>query len=450
MTGQNIVPRTGVNMPGNRNKYSAIEALVEKAVHGDSNALYSLCESVIDSVLYHAKYILGNVMDAEDVTQNIMLRMCENIRGLREPKAFRAWLGGIEVNETRRFMAEHAKHVNVVNIDDYSEGLSDENAEHLPSAYVDGKYPDIDMMEMVSRLPIRQREAVILRYFDDLSVTEVAHAMKISHQNVSRYLNLAQKKLRNELKKSTRAVETGAVAMLPVSRSLFEAFQPANLNTCSINTPWVQNALTQCRQYVAESCPADVIASSANIAETTAAAMRLSSGAVMGILSAVFVVGAVAIGKALGGMSLRCRKEARPQNRTPGAEGRIVFNGSVSHQGTGRINPKSVEAQVKGADGELEVLRWWITQAGSDDILYEGGGKGGGKSGAKGGAEDGIDGVSAALRGLEERGVEGEYNLFFRLEDESGEVYMVLGNFFIKNFHNGASMASGRGVLGAQ
>jgi len=222
MTGQFNTQKTGMSVPGNKNKFAAIEALVEKAVQGDRNALYSLCESVIDSVLYHVKYILGNVMDAEDVTQNVLLRMCENIKGLREPKAFRAWLGGIEINETSRFMAEKAKHVNVVNIDDYADGLWEVNVEHLPCEYVEGKCPDSDVMEIVSRLPIRQREAVILRYFEDLSVTEVAHAMNISHQNASRYLGLAHKKLQNELKKSRRGAEIGAIAIPPFGQPIAE------------------------------------------------------------------------------------------------------------------------------------------------------------------------------------------------------------------------------------
>jgi len=444
MTGQTRIAETGMKVPANRNKNAAVEALVEKAVKGDSNALYSLCESVIDSILYHAKYILGNVMDAEDVTQNILLRMCENIRGLREAKAFRAWLGGIEVNETRRFMAEHAKHVNVVNIDDYAEGLWEESAERLPGEYVEGKCPDRSMMEIVSRLPIRQREAVILRYFDDLSVTEVAHAMNISHQNASRYLDLAQKKLRNELKKSRSAAGTGAFAMLPVGHSIFEAFRGEALDAVNHNAPWVHNALALCRNYVMEST-AGAAATTANYAEATAVAMRLSLGAMLGILSAIFVVGAVAIGMALGGTGLRGRGGPRRRRQEPGIKGRVVFTGGATHLGTGRINPKRAEMLVEGADGELKVLDWWITPVESVAVLYEGGDGVGGVGGA------GDDGVAVALSSLGERGEEGEYNLFYRFEDESGAVYRLLGNFFIKDVQGERPMRSGgQGVIKEQ
>ena len=209
-----IAPKPETNVPGNKRKFETHEELVEKAVKGDSHALYSLCEKLAGSILYHTRSILGNEMDAEDVTQNVLLRMCENIKGLREIKAFRTWLGGIEINETRRFMSEHAKHINVVNIEDHAEGLREDRVESLPRSFVEEKCPDRYVMEVVSSLPLRQREAVMLRYFDDLGVTEVAPAMKISHQNASRYLNLAQKKLRKKLEEKPYAERASKKAFL--------------------------------------------------------------------------------------------------------------------------------------------------------------------------------------------------------------------------------------------
>jgi len=430
MSGHITRPETGMGAPGNRSKFAMIESLVERAVHGDSGALYSLCENVIDGVLYHAKYILGNVMDAEDVTQNILLRMCENIKNLRDPKAFRAWLGGIQTNETRRFMAEHAKHVNVVNIDDYTDGLWEENAERLPRDFVEEKSPDYDMMEIVSRLPIRQREAVILRYFNDLSVTEVARAMNISHQNASRYLDLAQKKLRNEIKKGRQEAQTGAVAMLPIGQTVIETLRSMTLDPAYHIAPWMHNALELYKQHIEGGLPD--AAAATNLAETTATAMKLSLGAIMGILSAIFVVGAVAIGMALGGTNARHKEEERSRKRGAGVAVRVVFTGGATHMGTGRINPKRAEMLVEGFDGEYKVLQWWITKAESQTVLYEGG-DGGGDDRDGGMDGDSSDGVAGALSSLEESGEEGEYNLFFRFEDEAGSVYRLLGNFFIKD-----------------
>ena len=183
----------------NEKRYEEIEALAKKAIEGDNDALYKLCEEQARSILFRAKYMLGNEMDAEDVAQNVLLRVCENIRDLRKPKAFNAWLSRIVVNETRRYMAARAKRGQVEDIDDFMEELAEDDAQLLPGEYVEDASVHDAIMEIVSRLPVRQREAIILHYYDELKVTEVARAMGIPHQSASRYLSLARKKLRAEL-----------------------------------------------------------------------------------------------------------------------------------------------------------------------------------------------------------------------------------------------------------
>ena len=180
-------------------KNAELELLVKKAVHGDSKALFSLCEKIAKGVLYRTKYMLGNDMDAEDVSQNVLLRVCENIQSLRNPKAFRAWLSGIVLNETRRYKTESVKRGNVVNIDDYLDGIFEKNVERLPKEATEEKLSNQDIKEIVSHLPARQREAVHLHFYENLKIADVARTMKIPHQCVSKYLTLALKKLRIEV-----------------------------------------------------------------------------------------------------------------------------------------------------------------------------------------------------------------------------------------------------------
>lgn len=180
----------------NEKENEVLEALVKKAMQGNTTALYALCEKCAKSVLFRTKYMLGNEMDAEDVAQNVLLRLCESIRKLRDPKTFRGWLGSIVVNETRRYILEHSKHSNIEQIDDYLEEIYEEDTDALPKEYMETKSHRDAVMEIVLGLPIRQREAVILHYYDELNITEVAVAMSITHQSASQYLSLAREKLK--------------------------------------------------------------------------------------------------------------------------------------------------------------------------------------------------------------------------------------------------------------
>ena len=87
-------------------KNATIVPLVEKAVAGDDEAMHSLCEMLGGNILFRAKYMLGktmNEMDAEDVTQEVLLSICKNIGALREPKAFNKWLSSIITHEANRY-----------------------------------------------------------------------------------------------------------------------------------------------------------------------------------------------------------------------------------------------------------------------------------------------------------------------------------------------------------
>jgi len=59
--------------------------------------------------------------------------------------------------------------------------------------------PDWDVVQAVAKLPARQRAAVFLRYWEDLSVVEVADLMGTRVGTIKRYLHLARGSLKGTL-----------------------------------------------------------------------------------------------------------------------------------------------------------------------------------------------------------------------------------------------------------
>ena len=56
-----------------------IERMVEKAMHGNRIALAELCQTIARGVLFRLSYKLKNRADAEDATQEVLIRVCESI-----------------------------------------------------------------------------------------------------------------------------------------------------------------------------------------------------------------------------------------------------------------------------------------------------------------------------------------------------------------------------------
>jgi RNA polymerase sigma factor (sigma-70 family) len=72
--------------------------LIDLAVEGDKNALETLIISVQDLIYNLSIRMVGSIHDAEDATQEIMIRIITHLSGFRKESAFSTWVYRIAVN----------------------------------------------------------------------------------------------------------------------------------------------------------------------------------------------------------------------------------------------------------------------------------------------------------------------------------------------------------------
>jgi len=383
------------------------ERIVRKAMLGDNDALYVLCERIAKGVLFRTTHILNNPADAEDISQEVLIRICEKIHTLREPKAFKVWLSSIVSNETRRYMAKRAKYRDVLNIDDHMEAVMEKKKDFLPQEHVEDEESREAVMGIIASLPMRQREAVMLRYYNGLSVTEVAQAMDIAKQNASRYLALAYDKLKLKLEEQTASARTpGMAAALPLGASLAWTLHREEALFTPSNETWLETTLTKCSEFIIARKTSPIPITSRYSAATIAL-----SGLLMSTFATIFATVALTVGIMLGGTS--SIKIERP---TSSVEGMVVFSGGATiDEKTVYLNPTRAEKRTESPQGEVETLKWWISKPNDDEILFEGVG----------------DVVDDALIKLREGFGDGEYMLYFRLKDQVGGIHRMGSNFYL-------------------
>ena len=409
MSNDTIQAISGESVGQEANKH--IEDLTIKSIEGDKDALCKLCEEIAKNVLFRTKYILNNETDAEDVAQEVLIRVCENIRSLRSPKAFKAWLGGIIMNESKRHMAKSAKKGTVVDIDDYIETFEDNRVDAKPQGYVENNEMRTAVLDILKRLPLRQREAVMLHYFDELNIVEVAQAMSITKQNASKYLSLAREKLKGEIEKAPVGSKLGAMAAVPVGVMIGEALCTEAIVFIPANAAWIGGAVSQCQLTIA----AQPITTSV-VTEALKEGSKNITKIITGTVAAACVAGAVLLGTALGGTPT---EEAVPIVEThvegsilfAGDEGGGVGTGSYSH-----VNPRQARLQIDSSDGEILILDWRIEEIASGVILHSGNG----------------GDVGEILSQMLDGGEYGEYKLLFRVQDENGSTFLLGSNFFFE------------------
>jgi len=130
-------------------------------------------------LLRYASALVGP-SHAEDVVSTVVLRSIRR-RSLSDMDNPRAYLLKGVLNEARGVVRRR-------------------HSEPLPEMAVsDPPIELVDVVEAVWRLPIRQRAAVFLFYWEALSTTEVAEVMGVGVGTVKRYLHLARRTLKGVL-----------------------------------------------------------------------------------------------------------------------------------------------------------------------------------------------------------------------------------------------------------
>lgn len=144
---------------------------------------------------YMAWMCQGNTHEAEDVTQKAWLRIMTRCADYQPSAAFRTFLYQIAHNtwlDGRRQAYEQTR----TGLDDAQE-LADEAPGPVEELQLKGDMQR--MRELLLQLPVPQREAVVLRFFNEMSLDDIALATGVGHETVKSRLRYAYKRLREQL-----------------------------------------------------------------------------------------------------------------------------------------------------------------------------------------------------------------------------------------------------------
>ncbi|MCC0784124.1 sigma-70 family RNA polymerase sigma factor [Clostridioides sp. ES-S-0108-01] len=125
-----------------------------------------------------------NEEDALDVVQEAMYKALCSVENIKEVNYIKTWFYKILVRTSIDFIRKNRKYSNMTDID-----LVDETGEY-------DKYTDLDLRRALEELPIEYKSIIILRFFEDLKIEEVAIILDENVNTVKTRLYTALKKLK--------------------------------------------------------------------------------------------------------------------------------------------------------------------------------------------------------------------------------------------------------------
>ena len=136
----------------------------------------------------YARALVGNRNDADDLVQDTLERAWAKSAMWRGVADMRAWLFGIM----------HNVHVDGVRRSKLHTVVLDEDVPEIPVAPTQGdRLAVLDLQAALERLPIEQREVVLLIALEDLSYAEVASTLGIPIGSVMSRLSRGRERLRS-------------------------------------------------------------------------------------------------------------------------------------------------------------------------------------------------------------------------------------------------------------
>ncbi len=178
--------------------------LITRSQKGDVSAFGRLYQIFRESVFNVVYQMLGSVEDADDIAQETFVRAWERLRQLTSPYAFRNWLLSIAVNLARNSLRRRPPEM-ITDAEDGTDEILEHtglNAKNQADASLEAEVRDVrrQVRRAVARLPPAFREVVVLHYFEDLDITDVAQILKIPPGTVKSRLARARRLLMRDLR----------------------------------------------------------------------------------------------------------------------------------------------------------------------------------------------------------------------------------------------------------
>lgn len=165
--------------------------LVRRCLRGDAAAVQSLIERFEPEVLGLCLRLLHHRQDAEDVCQEVFLRIFRSLRRWDSKRPLRPWVMGITVNRCKTWLGQRSRRPNLV---EYLDETAASQASEEPSELVR------EIQAAVAELRLEYRTVFVLFHEQGLPYDEIADAVGKPVGTVKTWLYRARQEMLERLK----------------------------------------------------------------------------------------------------------------------------------------------------------------------------------------------------------------------------------------------------------
>ena len=176
------------------------DSLITRLQNGDKQAFKLLFDKYGNRMYQFSLKYLREKEDAEDLLNEVFLKIWENRLSIKTNTSFQAYLFTIAYNNIRKRFLKKGREEHYIQL--FAE-------EYLyESSMIDEKLDYISFQNklnhIITLLPLRRQEVFILHYKDELKNAEIAFRLEVSEQFVKNQLTIARKFIIDKMKEENQ------------------------------------------------------------------------------------------------------------------------------------------------------------------------------------------------------------------------------------------------------
>ena len=173
------------------------QELIEKLNHEESQnyGFNLLVREYQERVYWHVRKMVIDHDDADDLVQDVFIKVWNNIHKFREDSSLYTWIYRIATNECLNFLKKKRNKF-FLPINDVAGELSSKLDE---GSHIGGDEIQMKLQKALLRLPDKQRMVFNMKYFDEMKFKEIAEITNTSEGALKASYHLAVKKIEQNI-----------------------------------------------------------------------------------------------------------------------------------------------------------------------------------------------------------------------------------------------------------
>jgi RNA polymerase sigma-70 factor (ECF subfamily) len=173
---------------------------VKRACTGDI-AAYQECIKIYSSRVHAIAYqMVGNSIDAQDIAQEVFIRLYRSLHTYKPQFLFSTWLYRLTLNLSIDYLRKNIRHQNI-SLEELSGKSRIQDTSPLPEISLEQKELKGAIQQISERLTLNQRKVFVLKDLQGFTTDEAAQILKCSNVTVRVHLSKARDHIKNALKK---------------------------------------------------------------------------------------------------------------------------------------------------------------------------------------------------------------------------------------------------------